>query len=139
MPVRSLHISLLLLRLGVFLVMFVWTLDKFVHPEHAAGVFEKFYGLGGFGVWPMWALGAVELVILIGFLFGIARIWTYGFVMLAHGGSTLSALGLYLQPFDHLLFFAAWPMWAACIALFLLREHDRYTLAGQSVRGSSQS
>ena len=33
-------------------------------------------------------------------------------------------------PFDHLLFFAAWPMWAACIALFVLREHDQYTVGG---------
>jgi len=132
MPVRSLSISLLLLRLSVFLVMFVWTIDKFVNPEHASGVFEKFYGLGGFGVWPMWALGVIELVILLAFVAGVARTWTYGFVVIAHGVSTLAAFGLYLQPFDHLLFFAAWPMWAACIALFLLREHDQYTVGGSS-------
>lgn len=70
---RSLHISLLLLRLGVFVVIFIWTIDKSVNPEHASGIFEKFYGLDGFGVRPMWA---------------------------------------------------------ACIALFLMRRHDRYTLGG---------
>ncbi len=41
--------SLLALRLSVFLVMFMWTLDKFVNPEHAMKVYENFYGLGGVG------------------------------------------------------------------------------------------
>ena len=38
---KRLRISLLLLRLGVFVVMFVWTLDKFVAPDHAARVFDR--------------------------------------------------------------------------------------------------
>jgi hypothetical protein len=29
-----------------------------------------------------------------------------------------------LAPFDNLLFFAAWPMLAACITLYLLRDLD---------------
>jgi len=40
----------------VFLVFLVWTIDKFVRPSHAVGVFENFYGLVGTGglmpVWP---------------------------------------------------------------------------------------
>lgn len=127
MTSRTLEISLLLLRASVFLVMALWTVDKFVNPDHAAGVYATFYGLGGLGVWPMWLLGAIELVILLAFLAGVAKTWTYGFVVLAHGVSTVSAFGKYLAPFDgpNLLFFAAWPMWAACIALFLLRDRDR--------------
>lgn len=54
--------SLLLLRLGVFLVMLMWTLDKFVQPEHAAKVFEGFYGLGGFGTEIFYVLGALVAV-----------------------------------------------------------------------------
>lgn len=30
----------------------------------------------------------------------------------------------YLDPFNNLLFFAAWPMLAACFAFYLLRELD---------------
>lgn len=39
--------ALLLLRLGVFIVMIMWTLDKFINPQHSEAVFENFYGLGG--------------------------------------------------------------------------------------------
>ena len=37
------RLPLLLLRLGVFVVMFMWTLDKFLNPNHAAAIFDKFY------------------------------------------------------------------------------------------------
>ncbi len=40
---RKLSLSLLVLRLSVFVVMLVWSVDKFVRPEHAAAVFERFY------------------------------------------------------------------------------------------------
>lgn len=42
-------------------------------------------------------------------------------VLLLHGISTLSSYRQYLDPFNNLLFFAAWPMLAACFALYLLR------------------
>ena len=41
------RLPLFLLRAGVFIVMLMWTLDKFIHPGHAAGVFKKFYSIGG--------------------------------------------------------------------------------------------
>ena len=40
---------LLALRLSVLLVMLVWTLDKFVNPGHAAGVYANFYAIRGLG------------------------------------------------------------------------------------------
>ena len=39
--------SLLSLRCGVFIVMVMWTLDKFVNPGHSARIFEHFYGISG--------------------------------------------------------------------------------------------
>jgi putative oxidoreductase len=42
---RKIEWALLLLRVGVFVVMAVWTADKFLHPEHAMGVFRNFYFL----------------------------------------------------------------------------------------------
>ena len=124
---NNLQKPLLALRLSVFLVMFMWTLDKFVRPEHAASVFEHFYFLSGFSNTLIMALGAIELLILIGFLAGIRKTLTYGFVLIFHAVSTLSSLKVYLTPFadgPNLLFFAAWPMLAACYALFVLREED---------------
>lgn len=40
---RRIPVVLLLLRLSVFLVMLMWTLDKFVNPDHAAAIFQNFY------------------------------------------------------------------------------------------------
>jgi hypothetical protein len=109
----------------------MWTVDKFIRPEHASGVFEKFYFLNGFGEAMIYALGAIELVILIGFLLGIKKTLTYGFVLVAHGISTVSSFKQYLSPFEgaSLLFFAAWPMLAACYLLFKFRHADtRFTV-----------
>ena len=41
-----------------------------------------------------------------------------------HAGSTFSSWQQYLDPFNHLLFFTAWPMLAACVALYVLRDQD---------------
>ena len=83
--------ALLTLRLGVFVVMLVWTLDKFVNPEHAARVYENFYLIGGLGRPVFLLIGAVELVVLAGFLLGYQKRVTYGLVLVLHGVSTLSA------------------------------------------------
>ena len=117
------RLPLLLLRIGVFLVMFMWTLDKFVHPDHAAGVFKKFYQLDLGGPATFYVLGAIELAVLLLFVTGLAKRYSYGAVLLLHAASTFSSYRQYLG-FDNLLFFAARPMLAACIALYLLRDLD---------------
>jgi putative oxidoreductase len=116
--------ALLALRLGVFIVMLMWTLDKFVNPAHAAAVFENFYGLAGVGSAILMAVGVAELLLILAFVAGYRKRFTYGAVLVLHGISTLSSYRQYLQPFDNLLFFAAWPMLAACFALYLLRDFD---------------
>lgn len=136
MNTSRLSVSLLLLRLSLFLVMGMWTVDKFVEPEHAIHVFEGFYGLGGVAASLVFVLAAIEVLILLAFVAGWARTWTYGFVMVAHGASTLVSFGQYLDPFTgpNLLFFAAWPMWAAAIVLFLLRDEDSLLTIGVRTR-----
>lgn len=116
--------ALLMLRLSVFLVMLVWTLDKFVNPQHAARVYEHFYRLGGLGSSAFAVIGALELVLLAGFVLGYRKRLTYGAVLVLHAVSTLSSYPKYFSPFDNLLFFAAWPMLAACFALYWLRDLD---------------
>ena len=124
---KKLELSLLLLRLSVFLVMFMWAIDKFINPGHAAKVYESFYYIGGLGNAVMYVIGATEMVILLLFLAGYKKKYTYGAVLVLHAVSTLSSFKQYLAPFDgpNLLFFAAWPMLAACLALFLLRDQDK--------------
>lgn len=121
--------ALLLLRLGVFIVMLMWTLDKFVNPQHSAAVFKNFYGMGGLSAMAFMVIGALQLVVVLAFVAGFMKRYSYGIVLVLHTISTLSSWQQYLNPFDNLLFFAAWPMLAACIALYMLRDLDtRWTL-----------
>ena len=129
---EKLRLSLLLLRLGVFIVMFMWTLDKLVNPDHAIGIYKQFYFLSGVPTGIMYALGAAEIVIILGFVVGFMKRWTYGIVLVLHAVSTFASFGRYLDPWKNLLFFAAWPMLAACVTLFLLRDEDTlYAVRGR--------
>ncbi len=115
--------SLFFLRVSVFVVMCAWTIDKFVRPDHASKVFERFYFIEDIGATPMMIIGVIEVVIILGFLLGIAKRGTYGLVLTFHAISTLSSWRKYTVDIN-LLFFAAWPMLAACVALYLLRDLD---------------
>ncbi len=122
---RFLPLTLLLLRLGVAVVMIVWTADKFVNQDHSRAVFSAFYGLSDMGGTALTLVGLAQAVVVLAFTAGAFKTLSYGAVLLMHGVSTLSSWRQYLDPFDHLLFFAAWPMLAACLGLFLMRDHDR--------------
>lgn len=126
-----LQASLLALRLTVFLVMAMWTVDKFLNPGHAAGVFENFYFIPGLGAGVFLFIGLAEAALLLAFVVGVLKRVTYGAVLLLHAVSTLSSFPQYLAPFEgpNLLFFAAWPMLGACLALYLLRDRDRLLTA----------
>ena len=117
--------SLLSLRVTVFIVFFIWTLDKFINPEHAAGIFKKFYFIP-IDVNLSYIMGAGQSLIILAFLLGLFKKWTYGALLVFHFVSTFSSFKQYLNPYDgaNILFFAAWPMLGAMIALFLLREED---------------
>ncbi len=127
---QRIALALLSLRLGIFIVMAIWTLNKFVRPEHAAAIFDHYYGLAGLGTMIVYLLAAGESLLLLSFILGFMPRLTYGAVLLLHGMSTLSAYPQYLNPFENnnLLFFAAWPMLAASFALYLLRDLDRWRI-----------
>lgn len=128
---RAIELSLFLLRVGVFIVMAMWSLDKLINPGHAAAVFENFYFISGIGTEILLVVGLAQLAIEIAFVLGLWKFWTYGFVMITHAVSTLSSWKQYLDPFNNMLFLAAIPMLAACVALFLLRDRDRMLSLGR--------
>ncbi len=132
---KSLPVALFGLRISVFLVMFMWTIDKFINPAHAGKIYEKFYFIAGLESSVLLILGALELIVLFAFLGGLYKKFSYGVVLVIHAISTLSSFKQYLSPFEgpHLLFFAAWPMLAACVALFLLRDEDVLLIFHQSL------
>ena len=133
---RRLALALFFMRLGVFVVMFIWTIDKFMRPEHSAAVFKTFYFIGGLGNNVFYAIGVVELVIIIAFLVGYQKRWTYGAVLLLHGISTFASFRGYIMPFKdgNIMFFAAWPMLAAAFALYYLRDMDTFLVVEKKRR-----
>jgi putative oxidoreductase len=133
-------VALLVLRVTIFLVMLIWTIDKFVRPSHAISVYEHFYFLRGLGPAIIYSIGLAELVLLIGFVIGFAPRVTYGLVMLLHAVSTFSSFRQYLHPFEgpNILFFAAWPMLGACFTLYYLRDLDTIFRLGSSSRSGTR-
>ena len=121
----KLHNALLALRVWVALVLIMWCIDKFINVEHAANVFKSFYGISIPHIF-LYIMGSVQLVLIWLFLAGRFKNITYLIVFLTHGASTLSSMWKYLAPYEpgNLLFFAAWPMLAACYALYILRHED---------------
>lgn len=122
---RRVGIVLLLTRLSVFIAFVIWVVDKFARPDHAVQVIQAFYGLG-VGNAIAYILGVLQLVVLIGFVIGFQKKITYGLILLMHAASTLVSFPKYLAPFAdaNILFFASWPMLAACFALYYLRDLD---------------
>lgn len=123
----KLALGLLSLRVTIAVVFIMWALDKVLVPEHAMKVFSGFYGLdisSGISV----AMGIVQLVFIAVFVAGLWKNVTYLAILVLHAGSTFSSFAKYLDPFNNLLFFAAWPMLGACFALYLLRDYDTYVL-----------
>jgi hypothetical protein len=83
--------SLLSLRLGVFVVMLMWTIDKFVNPGHSIKIFEHFYAISGLGENIAYILGAAQLILVLAFVAGIKN-------------TSLTVLSLYymvVQPCQH--------------------------------------
>lgn len=122
---QRLQISLFILRISLFIVMAMWSIDKLINPGHAAAVFENFYFISGMGATLLLVIGLIQLAIEVAFVLGLWKFWTYGFVLLTHAISTLSSWQQYLDPFNNMLFLAAIPMLGACIALFVLRDEDK--------------
>src|SRR5688500_6222769 len=92
-----LPISLLLLRLSLGLVMMVWAFDKILNPGHGAAVLEGFYGLAGVGEQVIRIMGFAQALIVLAFLLGFAKTWTYGAVLLMHAVTTLVSWSAYLK------------------------------------------
>ncbi len=114
------------IRISIALVLIMWTIDKFVNPAHGVGVFEKFYFIAGLETQIMTIIGVLEMALIALFLIGRFKNITYLAVLIIHAVSTITPYAVYLDPFAGagLLFFAAWPMLAACYILYVFREDD---------------
>ncbi len=123
-----LEISLLIMRVAIAAFMLVWAIDKVIAPEHARAVFANFY-FSEPSAATLSAIGFAQIAVVAAFAAGLARILSYGAILLMHTASTASTYSQLLSPWGgerpQLLFWAAVPVLAAMIALFVLRDRDR--------------
>ena len=123
---QQLEIGLLLIRLSTGVFFLIWSIEKVISPEITQKVFSRFYMLEISPTIAV-AIGIFQTLIVLAFMLGLFKIWTYGAILGMHGVSTLSTYKELLNPYQppNHLFWAAVPLLAALIALFLLREEDR--------------
>ncbi len=130
-PEARLAWSLFGLRIGVFVVLLMWTFNKFLNVDRTAAVFRVFYGVDGLNATASYGIGALQAAVILAFLIGFQKRWATAIVFVMHLVSTVTSYARYLDPWTtpNLLFFAAWPMLAAIAALYLLRDYDtRFSL-----------
>ena len=122
--------ALLVLRvtLGVFLLQ--WGVEKFVVPDVNVFIWSHFYGLDV----PQtlgYVFGAGEIAIAACLFLGVFRTVAYGAAVVLHAVSMAviwrQLVDPWGDPVNH-LFIAGIPVLGAMIALFLLRNHDRYVV-----------
>lgn len=123
---KKIKTGLAIIRITVAAFFLVWSIEKIIAPELTQGVFSRFYFLtipSGFSV----AIGIAQTAIVLLFLAGLFKVWTYGAVLGMHAVSVLASYQPLLTPYtppNH-LFWAAVPTLGAIVALFLMRDEDQ--------------
>ncbi len=129
---KPLPICLLILRIAMFAMFLVWAIDKFLRPGSEALMYQHAYHLPLLPSIAMYAIGAFQVILAACFVIGLQKTFTSGLVLVGVLIYTVASYRLYYPLFhnDNLLFFAAWPMLAVCISLYLLRHQDTLLAAG---------
>lgn len=122
---RQLKIGLFLIRLSTGIFFLVWSVEKLIFPEVTQKIFSRFYMIE-ISPTVAYGIGIVQTLIILAFMAGLFKLWTYGAILGMHAVSTLSTYKELLNPYEppNHLFWAAVPLLAALIALFLLRKED---------------
>lgn len=127
----KLALSLFLIRISTGLMFLVWSVQKILRPDLAQGVFKTFYL---FEVTPtlLLGLGVAQTAVVLAFMAGLWKRVTYGAILAMHLVSTLSTWERLIDPYTrpNALFWAAVPVLAALIGLYLLRDEDRLLSVG---------
>jgi len=125
---------LLLLRISIGWLLVLWGIDKIVHVEHAAAVFEHFYLGAVSAALILNILGAAEVLIGLGVVVGWMRRWTYPVTILLTAVSLLSVWKSILDPwgwkFDgtNILLYPSLIIFAGALVLWAFRDDDPFAL-----------
>ncbi len=124
-PEHRIARALFLLRISIAAFFLIWSIEKIVAPELAARVFSTFYFTDLQAEISIF-LGILQTAIVLAFLVGFLKTFTYGSLLLMHTVSVASTWERLITPYtppNH-LFWAAVPVLAALVILFLLRDLD---------------
>lgn len=129
---RELEIPLAILRLSSALFLAVWAFDKILNNQHAIKTVSKFY-VSVDSTSIILALGVVQLIVVLAFAGGLFKTISYGAVFLMHAVSTVASYQLYMTPLarPNILFWAAIPVLAGLLLLFVLRHRDNFLTMGK--------
>ena len=122
---RNTKIALLFIRLSVAAVFLAWTSNKIFFAERSVTMMSNYYF---FPFTPniLLILGILEIGLVLVFLSGKFRNWTYAIILIGHTASTLVSSPRFFPPYEFhaLLYLGAFSMLGACIALYLMRDQD---------------
>ncbi len=140
--------ALLILRLSIGAFLLVWASLKFLRPEWMVNVFQNTYGLDWVTADYAYAIGGLQLILVVAFILGIARTASYALTTIMHatgiigtllGGNLLFKGGLIaaISTGTYEIGYTTFPanlLWTsvatlgALVALFMMRHADAYTL-----------
>ena len=124
--------GLFVLRVTIAIVFIMWTADKFINPVHAESVWSGFFYMPALGKVIFLGIGIVEAALVVLFITGMFKNVTYLLILILHTVSTVAPFKIYINAYSsevNLLFFTAFPMWGACLFLYLFRNEDtKFTL-----------
>lgn len=120
------ELALLTLRVGIGAFMAVWASLKFYRPGWMVNVFTKTYGLEWVTQDMAFAVGSIQIIIVIAFITGFLRTWSYGMVLAMHATGVIGSLSSLMNftRFPNNLLWTSVATLTALIALFLLRNQD---------------
>ncbi len=136
---QRLETGLFVMRLCIAIFFLVWSIQKLVVPEATQRIFERFY-LFQIPIAASYAIGIVQTLVILMFLGGLFKTFSYGALLGMHAVSIISTYKQLLDPYKptHLLFWAGVPVLAALIALFLLRDSDNFWTVKNSAKSSAK-
>jgi hypothetical protein len=119
-------ISLAILRISIGIFFLVWSIEKIIAPELAQKVFKNFY-FSEISPGVSVIIGMIQTLIVLAFIAGLFKTFSYGAVLGMHTVSVLSTYQQLLNPYQspNHLFWAGIPVLGALVALFILRKSDR--------------
>ncbi len=144
---NSISLGLFATRVTLFIFMAMWALLKVTTPasygasENGAGIFGNFYGVS-LGESLVLVAGIAQLLFLLAFVAGAAKLITTGGVLLMNAATLLVSLPTILPAVaggGNILFAASFPVFGASLALFLMRKHDTFLSLGGSNAAAGQA